>query len=596
MKKIIKSISILLVFLFVCGCASKTAEKPKEKPLPAYKTEFPFSDKNTFVTIAEGETEVTAVNTFESRALSLYDLLLSDSFTPIKNPDTKDLPKVNLNFYNVSPINGEVKNAEFSIAENNIITFCENDSVLYFMAKDGTYKNIEKRFIELSEEKDTYLKAETKNSKTVLEFLKNGNTVSKLSLNFEKPTVYVFGEDLLRIETQNKDCYYYDRRKCAVSKAVSTVSDYKNGYICYADKNKIKLINISDFEFNYQIENFDKEPYNFENAFVSIVFVDENTVDLEYFTDKNKTVFTQKVDISVYIKDYETKKAEKQKAALKAKKEAEQKQKEISKAKTVSSKSVSSAEKKTEKESSYQPPKVTKDGSLPPFSSNLNNLLMKYKNTRKGYGWKGSESRQNFYSKFNAYSTGDRSKKTVYLTFDEGYEYNNNTNKILNTLKSKKVKAVFFVTMHFAKSHPNLIKRMISEGHAVGNHSTNHPSFPSLSNKKAYDEVNTLHDYILKKYGYKMTLFRFPEGAYSDRMLALMKELNYKTVFWNCAYADWDTSKQPSKSQTRQVVKENTKNGTIYLFHAVSNTNVSMLPEIINTVRAKGYQFGLFGE
>lgn len=121
------------------------------------------------------------------------------------------------------------------------------------------------------------------------------------------------------------------------------------------------------------------------------------------------------------------------------------------------------------------------------------------------------------------------------------------------------------------------------------------PSFPSISLQNGYNEILNLHNYILTNFGYTMKLFRFPEGASSDRTLALVSEMGYASVFWNCAYKDWDTSSQPSADTTRALVANNTKNGTIYLFHAVSNTNVSMLAEIIDTVRSSGYEFGLFG-
>ena len=133
----------------------------------------------------------------------------------------------------------------------------------------------------------------------------------------------------------------------------------------------------------------------------------------------------------------------------------------------------------------------------------------------------------------------------IYLTFDCGYEYNNITADILDTLKEKDVKAVFFVTMHYVKSNPELVQRMIDEGHAVGNHSNHHYCIPDLSVYEMAYEIMSLHEYVLEHFGYEMTLFRPPEGAYSTRSLAVTQSLGYKTVHWSFAYIDWDTSNQP---------------------------------------------------
>ncbi len=231
--------------------------------------------------------------------------------------------------------------------------------------------------------------------------------------------------------------------------------------------------------------------------------------------------------------------------------------------------------------------------TIPAFSSETINRLMSLDNTKKGFGWAGAENRQDYYAQYNAFAVGDQTKKTVYLTFDEGYEYKY-TPAILDVLKEKDVKAVFFVTMSYVKNNPELIKRMIDEGHIVGNHSVNHPSFPTCSLDKAYNEVKELHDYMQKNYNYTMTLFRFPMGESSDRMLALLQEMGYKSVFWNFAHRDWETDNQPDKEAAKASIAKYTKNGTIFLLHAVSQTNTEILGEVIDDIRAKGYTLELF--
>lgn len=196
---------------------------------------------------------------------------------------------------------------------------------------------------------------------------------------------------------------------------------------------------------------------------------------------------------------------------------------------------------------------------------------------------------QEKYGKYDAVFIKEKSKD-FYLTFDEGYE-NGFTSKILDVLKEKKVPAVFFVTYDYVKRNPDLIKRMIDEGHVVGNHSYNHPSMPSLSLEKAAEEITKLHDYVKKTFGYTMTLFRPPMGEYSEQTLALAKELGYQTVFWSFAYPDWDPKKQPEESKALEKTLKMCHGGAVYLLHAVSETNTNILGRFIDGVREKGLEF-----
>ena len=200
---------------------------------------------------------------------------------------------------------------------------------------------------------------------------------------------------------------------------------------------------------------------------------------------------------------------------------------------------------------------------------------------------------QNDYGKYDAYFIVP-DDDSVYLTFDLGYEYNNNTNKILDILKEKGVKAVFFPTLDFAKRNPDTIRRIIDEGHELGNHSANHISMPTLSVDKMRDEIMIMHNYIYENYGYTIHLFRPPQGHFSDRSLALTQSLGYKTLIWSFAYYDYDTSKQPEYQAALTRVTEAAHPGALYLLHAVSNTNVEILPKFIDELRANNYNIALF--
>ncbi len=178
----------------------------------------------------------------------------------------------------------------------------------------------------------------------------------------------------------------------------------------------------------------------------------------------------------------------------------------------------------------------------------------------------------------------------ICLTFDEGYE-NGFTAEILDILKEKQVKAVFFVTYDYCRSSPDLVQRMIDEGHTVGNHSYTHPSFPECSENEMIEEVMVLHDYVAEKFGYEMELFRFPKGEFSEKCLATVNSLGYRAVFWSFAYNDWDTKAQPDKAEALQKIKDSTHSG-IYLLHAVSETNTAILGEIIDYWKNEGYEIG----
>lgn len=208
---------------------------------------------------------------------------------------------------------------------------------------------------------------------------------------------------------------------------------------------------------------------------------------------------------------------------------------------------------------------------------------------------------QKQYGKYGGHFIEDNDG-VIYMTFDCGYEYfvkdsaGNNvplTGMILDTLKEKGVKAVFFVTMSYVKSNPDLVQRMIDEGHAVGNHSANHHSMPSLTIDRMVEEIMTLHDYVKNHFGYAMNLFRPPSGEFSVRSLAVTQSLGYETVHWSFAYADWDTAKQPDPATALDKILSCHHDGAIYLLHAVSETNTQVLGDVIDGLRNRGYTLEL---
>lgn len=200
----------------------------------------------------------------------------------------------------------------------------------------------------------------------------------------------------------------------------------------------------------------------------------------------------------------------------------------------------------------------------------------------------GAIQAQEQYGDMGGLFIGDSTNKQIWLTFDEGYE-NGCTAGILDTLKEKNVRAVFFVTYDYCKRNPELVKRMIAEGHTVGNHTWSHPSLPECSPDELYSELSLLHEYVRDEFGYDMYVMRPPKGEFSQRVLACAKELGYTTVLWSFAYPDWDVNNQPDQEQAFQKITGKSHNGAVYLLHAVSETNAAILGRVIDYWRDSGF-------
>lgn len=192
--------------------------------------------------------------------------------------------------------------------------------------------------------------------------------------------------------------------------------------------------------------------------------------------------------------------------------------------------------------------------------------------------------------KYNGIAMGNKEKPYVYLTFDGGYEAGY-TEKILEVLKQNDVKATFFITGHYLNTQPDLVKRMIDEGHIVGNHTVNHKSMPDIDNSTIKKEVMDLHTAVYEKFGYEMKYIRPPKGEYSERTIDYTNSLGYKTVMWSFAYDDWDEDKQGREEYGKKKILDNVHNGEIILLHSTSKDNSNILDYCIKEIKNMGYEF-----
>lgn len=190
----------------------------------------------------------------------------------------------------------------------------------------------------------------------------------------------------------------------------------------------------------------------------------------------------------------------------------------------------------------------------------------------------------------NGIAMGSKEYKYVYLTFDEGYEAGH-TEKILEVLKQNDIKATFFITAHYVNTQPDLVRKMIEEGHTIGNHTVNHKSMPTLTLEEIKKEVMDLHTSIYNQFGYEMKYIRPPKGEYSEKTVAYCNTLGYTTVMWSFAYDDWNENAQKGEAYAKQKILDNVHNGAVILLHGNSKDNTNVLDSCIKEIKNEGYSF-----
>ena len=195
-------------------------------------------------------------------------------------------------------------------------------------------------------------------------------------------------------------------------------------------------------------------------------------------------------------------------------------------------------------------------------------------------------------ARFNAAYLGNTQEKVIYLTFDAGYE-NGCTEKILDVLKKHEVKAAFFLVGNYIEKNADLVRRMVKEGHIVGNHTMHHPDMSALDTKEAFSkELTDLEELYRRITGEEMAkYYRPPQGIYSKDNLRYAKELGYKTVFWSLAYVDWNNDKQPTADTAFSKLIPRIHNGAVVLLHSTSQTNAEIMDELLTRWEEMGYRF-----
>lgn len=229
-------------------------------------------------------------------------------------------------------------------------------------------------------------------------------------------------------------------------------------------------------------------------------------------------------------------------------------------------------------------------------------LVQQTQNWGLGFGEAGSRPTGNAsaeeMAEYNAYFVAPSTEEMkLYLTFDCGYE-NGNTGAILDALKKHGAPATFFVVGHFLESAPDMVKRMVEEGHTVGNHTYHHPDMSKISDQASFqkemDEVTALYKEVV---GEEMPLYyRPPQGKYSVQNLKMAKDMGYRTFFWSLAYVDWNVNDQPTHEEAFDKLLTRVHPGAIVLLHNTSKTNGEILDELLTEWEKMGYSFGTLAE
>ena len=176
----------------------------------------------------------------------------------------------------------------------------------------------------------------------------------------------------------------------------------------------------------------------------------------------------------------------------------------------------------------------------------------------------------------------------IAMTFDDGPS-EATTPRLLDILKERHIKATFFMIGQNAERNPDIVRRILAEGHEIGNHSWTHPQLSKLPNDRVTEELNKTQDAIRNACGYTPTLMRPPYGAITKTQREWIEsQFNLNVVFWTVDPFDW---KRPGESVIEQRILAGAKPGAIILSHDIHKQTVDAMPATLDALAAKGFKF-----
>jgi peptidoglycan/xylan/chitin deacetylase (PgdA/CDA1 family) len=188
----------------------------------------------------------------------------------------------------------------------------------------------------------------------------------------------------------------------------------------------------------------------------------------------------------------------------------------------------------------------------------------------------------------NTYSQCHVDGPYIAMTFDDG-PHIENTPRLLDMLKERGIKATFFVVGQCAAEYPDIMKRIVAEGHEIGNHSWSHPQLSKMGEGPVTDQIQRTHDVIEQTTGIAPKLLRPPYGAFTanQRNWAAHK-WGYKIILWDVDPLDW---KIRNSDHVKSVILKDTVAGSIVLSHDIHKTTVDAMPATLDGLAAKGFKF-----
>ncbi|MCL2061909.1 MAG: polysaccharide deacetylase family protein [Firmicutes bacterium] len=193
--------------------------------------------------------------------------------------------------------------------------------------------------------------------------------------------------------------------------------------------------------------------------------------------------------------------------------------------------------------------------------------------------------------KYDGFFVADTTEKKVYLTFDLGYEAGY-TAAVLDILKQHGISAVFFLCGNYLKEEA-LINRMLSEGHAVGNHTDKHKDLPKLSEEAVRADICDFTAAYKTRFpsAPKMTLFRPPQGRFDEGSLKIAQACGLKTALWSIAIVDWGKTPIDAQASAKKIASR-VHPGAVILLHITNSGTPEMLKLLLPELSQKGYQIG----
>jgi peptidoglycan-N-acetylglucosamine deacetylase len=176
----------------------------------------------------------------------------------------------------------------------------------------------------------------------------------------------------------------------------------------------------------------------------------------------------------------------------------------------------------------------------------------------------------------------------IAMTFDDGPSPETPP-RLLDILKQRNIKATFFMIGQNAQANPAIVKRILAEGHEIGNHSWTHPQLSKLSDDRVTEEITKTQTAIKDACGYTPVLLRPPYGAITARQKEwIEKQFGLSVIIWSVDPFDW---KRPGASVIEQRILAGARPGAIILSHDIHKQTVDAMPATLDALAAKGLKF-----